>query len=379
MPHRDNASKIYKDFHADDRTVVSQETSTGLWTGDTGSLTSFYTSDAQIAKANAKYFVDVYDKNPNTDSTAEVQFSLGYGHVSGAGTPTLNQQDTSTLASKAVYLQLKNLLLDSSDQKFVFTAAAHTGSGDQIYAIVVSRARYKGYVDPGNWQLTLSGSKGIFKFIDDSSQTLGTKRSFAKNGLVFNVASGSLTGTQGSTIVGITSSTAPNAGKGFGLFYPQKGVIVLNTNVITTHVGLADRTGSLGRTAATDHATGENTASAAIFISQSSGPGSLPRAPFTGSLVGSGGVYQDQFNWHGLYRSMVLGGSFTARSAEIISSNHYFLRLNNKEFNYSNNPTFATGSNGQLANADFENDPKVYVTTVGLYNDMNELLAVAKL
>ena len=26
-----------------------------------------------------------------------------------------------------------------------------------------------------------------------------------------------------------------------------------------------------------------------------------------------------------------------------------------------------------------QNDPKVYVTTVGLYNDNNELLAVAKL
>ena len=112
-----------------------------------------------------------------------------------------------------LYLQLKNLLLDSSDQKFVFSAAAHTGSGDQIYAIVVSRARYKGYVDPGNWQLTLSGSNGVFKFIDDSSQTLGTKRSFAKNGLVFNVASGSLTGAQGSTVVSATSAVAPNAAK----------------------------------------------------------------------------------------------------------------------------------------------------------------------
>ena len=386
MAHRQNASKIYKDFHADDRTVVSQETSTGLWTGDTGSMTSFYTSDAQIAKANSKYFIDVYDKNPNTDSTAEVQFSLGYGHVSGSGTPTLNQQDTSTLASKAVYLQLKNLLLDSSDPKFVFTAAAHTGSGDQVYAIVVSRARYKGYVDPGNWQLTLSGSNGIFKFIDDSSQTLGTKRSFAKNGLVFNVASGSLTGTQGSTIVS-TLSSAPYAAEGFGLFYPQKGIIILNANVIDHHVGFAPRTGTKGQIEMANLTAGENTSSAAVFASASHGtwlPGTGddgvgPRAPFTGSLAGASGVYQDQYNWSGLYQSMVRGADFQARAAEIISANHFFLRLNNKEFNYSTNPSFATGSSGQLANQDFENDPRVYVTTVGLYNDANELLAVAKL
>jgi hypothetical protein len=55
------------------------------------------------------------------------------------------------------------------------------------------------------------------------------------------------------------------------------------------------------------------------------------------------------------------------------------LRLNNREFNYSNNPTFATGSNGQILNTDFERDPKAFVTTVGLYSDANELLAVAKL
>ena len=111
--------------------------------------------------------------------------------------------------------------------------------------------------------------------------------------------------------------------------------------------------------------------------------GTLPTAPWTGSLAGLSSVYYDQYNWHGLYRSMVLGAqdnAFTARSAEIISSNHYFLRLNNKEFNYSNNPSFASSSNdGQLANQDFENDPKVFVTTVGLYNNSNELLAVAKL
>jgi hypothetical protein len=372
-------AQIYKRITADDRSFISQESTTGLWTGDTGSLSTLYTSDTQIAKANSKYFVDVYDVDPATTSSAAVQFSLGYGNRFGSGSPTLTQQNTSTRAAQAVYLQLKNLLLDATDTQFTFASSA---TSNQIYAIIISRARYKGYVDSGNWQLTLSGSVGAFHFIDDSSQTLGTKRSFAKNGLVFNVASGSLTGTQGSTIVSTTSVASGATAKGFGLFYPQKGIIILNADVIDAHVGFAARTGTIGRTASGDNTPGESTASAAIFISQSSHGAAIPRAPFTGSLVGTGGVFQDQYNWHGLYRSMVLGAqdnAFTARSAEIISSNHYFLRLNNKEFNYSNNPSFATGSNGQLSNQDFENDPKVFVTTVGLYNDSNELLAVAKL
>ena len=427
MAHRDNISRVYKDIHEDDKSVVSVETTTGLWSGDTSSLSTFYTSGTQLAKeGGAKYFVDIYNADPATTSSAEVQFSISYGHVSGAGSPTLTQQNTSTQSTKAVYMQLKNLLLEPTDAKFSFITAAHTGSGDQIYAISFARSRYKGYVDPGNWEFTLSGSNGHFTFIDDSSQTLGTRRSFAKNGLVFNVATGSLSGTQGSTILGITSSVDPNAGEGFGYFYPQKGIIVLNANVIDSHVGFEPRSDAANRVskitgswqAAGALGRGENTSSAVIFVSASDtvaygvlaggtndATPNAPLAPFTSSLQGVSGVYADQYNWHGLYHALVRGADATtlsgvvgswvaaggtaaatdeyapylARSAEIVSSAHYFLRLNNKEFNYSNNPSFASGSSGQLANADFENDPKVYVTTVGLYNDSNELLAVAKL
>ena len=248
-------AQIYKRITADDRSFISQESTTGLWSGDTGSLSTLYTSDTQIAKANSKYFVDVYNTDPATTSSAAVQFSLGYGNRFGSGSPTLTQQNTSTRSAQAVYLQLKNLLLDPTDTQFTFASSA---TSNQIYAIVISRARYKGYVDSGNWQLTLSGSNGAFHFIDDSSQTLGTKRSFAKNGLVFNVASGSLTGTQGSTI--------DKTVEGFGLFYPQKGIIILNADLIDNHMGFVKRTGDVNDTdfvAAGGTNAGENARSAA--------------------------------------------------------------------------------------------------------------------
>ena len=60
----------------------------------------------------------------------------------------------------------------------------------------------------------------------------------------------------------------------------------------------------------------------------------------------------------------------------------YFCRATNQEFNFSNNPTFATKSGdteGVFTQTTFEGDPKTFVTQVGLYNDTNELLAVAKL
>ena len=70
--------------------------------------------------------------------------------------------------------------------------------------------------------------------------------------------------------------------------------------------------------------------------------------------------------------------SIQGRSRENISSTYYFVRIKNAEFNYSNNPTFTTGSVGLIRQTTFYTDPKTYITTIGLYNDRNELLAVAK-
>ena len=57
----------------------------------------------------------------------------------------------------------------------------------------------------------------------------------------------------------------------------------------------------------------------------------------------------------------------------------------NRDFNYSNNPTYiydgtdGIHAKGTIYNTDFINDPKTYITSVGLYNENNELVAVAKL
>jgi hypothetical protein len=330
------------------------EVTTGLWSGETGSLTSFFTSTTQLAKANASYFVNVYDKDPASDSTAAVQYSLAYGHVSGAGSPTLAQDDTSTLSTKAVYFQFKNALLDNPEDS-LFSFQNSTTSQD-IYAISISRARFKSVVDPGNFQLTLSGSNGLFTFIDDSLQALGTRRSFARSGNTFNIVSGSISGVSGSTIVGPTASN----GEGYGTFYPQKGIMILNPSAIADTVGFDAQSENTTGNAATDLGAAVN-----------------PEQPFTASLTNN--PPREQHNWIGLHRSIVLGADFQARSSETVSSQHFFIRLRNNHATTSNNPTWINEADAKVQIEDFEYDPKVFITTVGLYNDQNELLAVAKL
>jgi len=356
------AIRTFVPFNLDEDVVIANQTTvtTGLWTGDTGSLSgsNMYTSTTQIS-SSGEYYYDVYNTNPASDSTAEIQFAVAYGHVSGGGSPTLAQDDLAVLATKATYLQYKNILLDPSDDLFTFFGG---NSPDHIYVVNIQRARLKEQLDPGNWLLKLGGKSGSFTFIDDSFQTLSAKSKISKSGRVFNVVSGSLTGVSGSTVA--TSASAQ--GKGFGLVYPDLGIIVLNPDAIIPTVGFesaSSATSGCGNAGAEDF-----TYSTVNTV--------VPFAPFTGSLAGVG---REQRNHDGLVRAIVSGSDFQARSAETISSTHYFVRLRNKDFNYTNNPTFYNNTNGQILNEDFVQDPRVFATSVGLYNNSNELLAVAKL
>jgi hypothetical protein len=144
----------------------------------------------------------------------------------------------------------------------------------------------------------------------------------------------------------VVATASANNG-GFGLVYPELGIIVLNPDAISKTVGFV---------------------SGSFYVS-----GSQPFGPNTGSST------LHQYNHVGLYNSIKFGGDFQARSSETISSTVYFVRARNQEFNYSNNPTFFNSTNGTLIYNSFVNDPHAFITTIGLYNDANELLAVAKM
>ena len=79
-----------------------------------------------------------------------------------------------------------------------------------------------------------------------------------------------------------------------------------------------------------------------------------------------------------LFNAISASGNFIVDAQEQVTSNYYFIRIKNAEYNYSSNPTFKL-TNGNLRFTSMHDNPKTFVTTVGLYNDNNELLAVAKL
>ena len=325
---------IYKRFGEFDQVTGKIEiVTTGMWSGDSGELNQFFTSSTQNVASSSNYYLNVYNENPAISSSAEVQFAVAYGHKFGSGSVSLDNNQFSTLASKATYAQYRSILLEQDDEFFTFTDGTTAGGVDSsaIYAINVSRARYKEKMDAGNWELSLSGSNGLFTFIDDSGKKFSD--TVGKAGRVFYVASGSLNLGFDSEAT-IVSTTGSN-GQGFGLFYPDQGLMILNPTALASVVG--------------------------------------------GELSGSLSTAAEQKNHLKLFNSIKLGSEFDARRTENVSTSHYFVRATNREFNFSNNPTFITGSSGTFSESTFERDPKTFITTVGLYNDANELLAVAKL
>ena len=295
--------------------------SSGLFSGGAGSITAFYTSSL-AGNTSASYY-NVYDK-AQTDSTREVQFAVGYAHYGGSG--SLGNTTKTTAGNRetaALYRQFANVLLPPLTEKFTFTG--YTTSSDDFCFVVMNRARQREKMDPGNWELHFKG--GWTKLIDDSGAT--TTPTVNQAGRVFNIVSGSIAG--GTAVIKTTAA----AGGSYGNFYPDLGIAIIDANKIAV-------------SSQNDITLNRDTNA---FTSQSK-----------------------QF-----YESINAGSYFAARREEEVTSTMYFCRVNNRQFNFSNNPTFATASTGAFTQATFEKDPKVYITQVGLYNDQSELLAVAKL
>ena len=321
--------------------VVSNQIETvtaGLWSDGIASLTTYASASAQTT-SQRRYYIDVYQENPANEGAA-VQFSLAYGHALGSGSDS--QGTLSDSPSKAIYSQYRQLLLNPNDSRFT---TAGSGSTDSIYVVNFKRNRLKERLDAGNFELPLANvtaravnatgsvtvGSTVITLIDDSSLASAT---VGDSGKVYNIVSGSLTS-------GVYNSTAPVY---YGLAYPDHGVLVLDGKMMDQQLGFATNVSS--------SVEGNN-----HFVLYHS---------ISGSALQTNPATSDPYG-------------FLARNSEKITSTHYFVRIKNAEYNFSNNPSYVTGSVGQLSQTSFVGDPKTYITTVGLYNDRQELLAVAKL
>jgi hypothetical protein len=326
----------YKSLDPQDFLVSADSITAPCWSNYIPTLTTMYTSSTQIAASSGDYFINIYNTNPNTDSTAEVQFNIAYGNKFGSGSVAYNSNYPSLSPTRTIYGQFRNLIY--GDENTDFTFGDKTPYQQDFYAITIDRARYKQSLFPGSLNLKLYSASLNITLTDNSEIT--TTISYCDAGRVFQIVSGS----DGTPYSG-TGYTA-NSGS-YGLFLPDIGTIILNASALD----LSFANGGINLSTRRNSNTTDS--NPVRLYSTSSGKIGLSTGSYT--------------------------SSFALNSQETVTSDFVFVRARNAEFNYTENPSFISGSTGAVLYDLFINSPTTYVTTVGLYNDTNELLAVAKL
>jgi hypothetical protein len=322
----------FKRLDPEDISISAESVVTPLWSTNSKLLTTFFTSSAQYS-TSGEYYTRIFNANINNDATAVAQMGITYGDRLGRGSVNYNVGAAGKSPSATIYGQYRNLVFGDEDTVFQF----QNQSSDYIYVISIDRSRYKEKLLPGSFNLKLKGPNGDVISLTDNSKAL-TTISYVDSGRVYDVISGS-NGQPWDLNVTSATSGYNQTGESYGKFLPDVGIIVLNGEA------LDDTAGAGGIDLATVQAVG----------------------PIT-----------DSENTRKFYNAISGGLYFEAQAEETVSSNYIFVRVRNSEFNYSTNPSNITGS-GELRHDIMINTPQAYITTVGLYNDNNDLLAVAKL
>jgi hypothetical protein len=312
--------------------VVSADSITApAWSNNVTTLTSFFTATS----GTSSYYVSVYD-GAVTSPSASVQFAVAYGHALGSGSLPLNSLVPGISPTRINFGQYRNLIYGDAETPINFGGS--TSASLSIAVIQVDRNRYKEALFPGTFNLTLTnGASGTVKLTDNSKDV--TTVTYVDGGRLFDIVSGSNGTAINSPIPTGASAKGYTSAGSYGFYLPDMGLIVLNPAAL----GLISGNGGIGLS-------------------------------FSATNTQAAGDANNRL----IYTIINTGASFQLNSQETISSDYVFVRVKNGDYNYTTNPSFITGS-GELIYSNFINSPQTYPTSVGLYNDNNELLAVAKM
>jgi hypothetical protein len=343
-------------FNPEDFVVSTDSVTTTLWSNFTPTLTTFFTSSTGVGgtTTGSAGYINVYQSNPAVTASAEIQFSLAYGRVDSSGSAPYNLLVPQNTPTRVTYGQYRTLV--NGDENTNFNFGQNNTSSVDLYVINIERARYKDHLFLGTFNLNLSvlGGGGNLPtpftgsiILTNNSNNVSTV-TYCDAGRVYDIVSG----TNGTAITtapfpGVVAGYTPSGS--YGWYLPDVGLILLNPRALALQ-----------------------------FVS-----GGINLQPYSASVTSSynGDLTGPSGSLARLFQSIsgsLNSGSFQINSEENISSDYVFVRVKNTEFNYSTNPSIISGS-GEFVYPSLVSNPQTFPTTVGMYNDNNELLAVAKL
>ena len=317
-----------------------------VWSNNSPSLNTYFSSSVQTEGTSGPYYLSVYQTDPDAEEAA-VQFQIAYANKNGNGGVLFDSAVSGKSPTTTIYGQYRTLVLEDENASFVW-GDSFTGSADNdFYVISIERARYKQSLLPGSLNLVLSSSNNNINNIqltDDSNMV--TLPTYYGTMRAYQLISGS-DGKSYQAIAGGTGTGYTLDSGSYGLVLPDISTILLNASALDNNT--SDGGGINIQTNTSEDTFGNNPAKLFAAIS-----GSFEFAS-------------------------TLPNIFELNSQETLTSDYVFIRARNSEYNYTENPSFISGSTGEVIYPYFINNPQTYPTTVGLYNDSNDLLAVAKL
>ena len=313
---------------AEDQVTETTKVTTGYFTGGVGNLAGSNFVTSSLVAGEKKYYY-------NVQHSSEDQFSVAYGHIAGSGSQS-GSTANKVGQTEAVYRQFASLLLKPEEINggFIINGASQSS----CHFFVAERARMKDRINKKNWTLHLSGTltdgtSAELRLTDDSEYSASTATPVGPR---FNVISGSAG-------VGVSASTH------FGHFYPNMGTIVLSTSQLSASL------------------PGSSSNNEVTTLADMTFPGFHEDAT------------TDAENALKFVKTLQLGTDTTFRSEEDQVSVMYFCRAKAANFNYTNNPTFTSGSDNGFRQRTMEGNPQTFITTIGLYDAQDTLVAVGKL
>ena len=225
-------------------------------------------------------------------------------------------------------------------------AKALTTEDQEIYVLSARRSNMKDRLNKGTWTVALSGSNTAgtqadkIELTDDSVNNNPTA---TPAGDRYNIVSGSAGTVQSEATV-----------KNFGYFYPDMGVLVFSAAELSSSIS----------------GTGANEDDVVIFDDAThKGFG------YTKSIENANSKTALRF----INCLQPLGAKLSFRDEEDQVSAQYFCRVKSGHMNFSNNPTFVSGSLNELRQSTMKGNPNTFISSVQLYNDAGEMVAVGNL
>ena len=307
------------------------------------------TTSSNLTATNKTYFFGI--ANSATLETEEWNVTFGSSRGFGANVETNTKSET-----EAIYGQFSSLLLAPNEVTGGFfmsstgNSAALSTKDTEIFVLTARRSNMKDRLNKGTWTVALSGSNqsadgtvtaSLLQLTDDSVNNNPTA---TPAGDRYNIVSGAA----GVVHKNITDS----GGKCFGHFYPDMGVLVFSG---------AELSASLPGTGSTRNSTVTlNQEHSGFTFANTTNANRNTALRFVNCLQGS-------------------NAKLAFRDEEDHVSAQYFCRVRSGLMNFSNNPTFVSGSLNELRQKTMKGNPTTFISSVQLYNDAGDMVAVGNL